>query len=184
MTDDLVTINRAPVMTLWAALVAERLGYSWPEALSLGKAVAGLNAQSKGRSLGVYGPPKETERSGPPKKAGLGEEFWVSVCGRPVPAIRAAEGVRAVTGDKPVQAEAVQRYLETKFGADLPRVQAALATLAARLGGDDLQQLAYELYERFRPAIPPGKRGWGQAGILDLGLVRGMAEEIGAQDEG
>ena len=33
----IVTINRAPVLTLWAAVVAERLGFSGDEALTLGK---------------------------------------------------------------------------------------------------------------------------------------------------
>jgi hypothetical protein len=42
-----VTINRAPVLTLWATLVAERLGYDEEAAPMLGKAVAGLNAQSR-----------------------------------------------------------------------------------------------------------------------------------------
>jgi hypothetical protein len=49
-----VTINRAPVLTLWAAVVAERLAYSHGTALTLGKAVTGLNAQSKGRRLGIF----------------------------------------------------------------------------------------------------------------------------------
>ena len=49
-----VTINRAPVLALWATVVAERLGFSRDEALSLGKAVTGLNAQSKGQRLGIY----------------------------------------------------------------------------------------------------------------------------------
>lgn len=39
-------INRAPVLTLWVVVVAERLGYDESAALTLGKAVAGLNAQS------------------------------------------------------------------------------------------------------------------------------------------
>jgi len=39
-----IYINRAPVLTLWAAVVAERLGFSRDEALTLGRAVAGLNA--------------------------------------------------------------------------------------------------------------------------------------------
>ena len=42
-----ISINRAPVMTLWAAVVAQRHGFTWEEALSLGKAVAGLNAQAR-----------------------------------------------------------------------------------------------------------------------------------------
>jgi len=45
-----ISINRAPVLTLWAAVVAQRLGFNEGEALSLGKALAGLNAQAKGRT--------------------------------------------------------------------------------------------------------------------------------------
>ena len=51
-----IEINRAPVLTLWATVVAERLGFGHKEALTLGKAVAGLNAQSKGRRLGIFHP--------------------------------------------------------------------------------------------------------------------------------
>ncbi len=43
-----ISINRAPVLTLWAIVVARRLGFRKVEALTLGKAVAGLNAQAKG----------------------------------------------------------------------------------------------------------------------------------------
>jgi len=56
MTERRIVINRAPVLTLWAATVAERLGFDQDEALSLGKAVAGLTAQSKGQRLGIYKP--------------------------------------------------------------------------------------------------------------------------------
>ena len=49
-------VNRAPVLTLWAAVVAEALGFEHDEALSLGRAVAGLNAYSKGVSLGLFQP--------------------------------------------------------------------------------------------------------------------------------
>ncbi len=41
-----VMIDRAPVLTLWAAIVAERLGFDKNEALTLGRAVAGLNVYS------------------------------------------------------------------------------------------------------------------------------------------
>ena len=60
-------INRAPVLTLLAAVVARRLGFD--EDLTLGKAVAELNAQAKGRRLGIFKPhedkanrARETER--------------------------------------------------------------------------------------------------------------------------
>jgi hypothetical protein len=57
-----VAVNRAPVLTLWAAVVARRLGFDEYEALSLGKALAGLNAQAKGRRLGVFKPHEEKAR--------------------------------------------------------------------------------------------------------------------------
>jgi hypothetical protein len=51
---DVVRINRAPVLTLWAALVVERLGFDRrTTALSLGQAVAGLSACANGVPLGV-----------------------------------------------------------------------------------------------------------------------------------
>ena len=64
-----VQINRAPVLTLWATVVAERLGYSRDEALTLGKAVAGLNAQSKGRRLGIFKPKEKVHLPTPGKAA-------------------------------------------------------------------------------------------------------------------
>jgi hypothetical protein len=62
MTERNILINRAPVLTLWAATVAERLGFDQDEALSLGKAVAGLNAQSKGQRLGIYKPGRKRSK--------------------------------------------------------------------------------------------------------------------------
>lgn len=64
-----VRVNRAPVLTLWAAVVAERLGYDRASALTLGKAIAGLNARAKGRRLGLYHETPEAERSGAPARA-------------------------------------------------------------------------------------------------------------------
>jgi hypothetical protein len=171
-----ITINRAPVLTLWATVVAERLGFDGDAALTLGKAMAGLTAQTKGRMLGIYKPGKGPE-GGPPKKFGLGEEFWVELCGRPVPAKNTDDGVRAVVKDKPIDPESVQRYLRQKFGADLAAAREAMAELAGAFEPEDLAERAYPLYERFRPKIPAGKRGWGAKGELDLAFVRSLAGE-------
>jgi len=70
-----IKINRAPVLTLWAAVVAQRLGFDWKAALTLGRAVAGLNAYSKGRALGIFHPaPRNSRRreksSGPGSACG------------------------------------------------------------------------------------------------------------------
>src|SRR5437016_14214047 len=93
-----VSINRAPVLTLWAAVVAERLGFDEDEALTLGKAVAGLNAQAKGRKLGIFKPQDEEAKKAREKEQG--EVFQVEVCRRPVPATSTDEGIRAVRGNQ------------------------------------------------------------------------------------
>jgi hypothetical protein len=112
-----ITINRAPVLTLWAAVVAARLGFDEDEALTLGKAVAGLNAQAKGRRLGIFKPHEEKPHKA--RKRERGEEFWIEVFGRPVPAINTDEGIRAVKGAEPIDPDGVRRYLQSKFGDDL-----------------------------------------------------------------
>jgi hypothetical protein len=174
MAGNIVRVNRAPVLTLWAAVVSETLGYETDEALSLGKAVAGMNAQSKGRRLGIYGPPKAQHR-GEPKKVGLGEDFWVEVCSRPVPVKKTEDGIRAVVKDKPIDPEKVRTYLEKKFGDDLDAVIAAMKELAESFDTEDLEEEAYGLYEEFRPQIARGRRGWGQKGDLDLDHIRSLA---------
>ncbi len=170
-----VLINRAPVLTLWGAVVAELLGFDPDAALTLGKCLAGLNAQAKGRALGIFGQPKRV-KGGPPKKAGLGEEFWVEICGRPLPARNTKDGIRAVVGAEPIDPAGVRRYLGQKFGDDLPAVRKAMAELAGSFDPDELRELALSLYERFRPQIPRGQAGWGAKGTLDLGQVRSLAK--------
>jgi hypothetical protein len=48
----LILVNRAPVLTLWAAVIAERLGQPADTALTLRRAVAGSAARVKARSIG------------------------------------------------------------------------------------------------------------------------------------
>ena len=171
-----VTINRAPVLTLWAAVVAERLGHDREAALTLGKAIAGLNAQSKGRRLGIYAPGEKggaTHAHKPgPREASPGA---VELMGRAVPAVKTREGLRAVHDGKPMSAESVERYLEEKFKDGLDAARDAMEALAKSLAPDDLAAQAFALYEHFRPEIPRGKRGWGAAGVLDLERIRALA---------
>ena len=164
-----VKINRAPVLTLWAAVVAERLGHSQAEALTLGKALAGLNAQSKGRRLGIYAPrpkgeaPAATEAKKPSES--------VELMGRQIPVVRTRQGLRAADKGEAMEPGAVRRYLESKFGDRLGDVQQAMAELAHSYPPAELAGRAYALYEEFRPQVPKGERGWGAAGDLDLSLL-------------
>jgi hypothetical protein len=165
-----ISINRAPVLTLWATVVAERLGLDRDEALSLGKAVAGLNAQSKGQSLGIY---HKSGKPGKPEARPRGS-FSVPLMGREVPAMKTADGVRAVTKGAPVSPESAQKYLESKLGPDLAAARRAMEELAKSFDPAVLAERAFGLYEKFRPAIPAGVRGWGAKGTLDLDLVRSL----------
>ena len=82
-----IAINRAPVLTLWASVVAQRLGFAEDEALTLGKALAGLNAYSKGRRLGILPPHEEkAKKHGRRSRAsGSGSRSWVNPCPPPTP---------------------------------------------------------------------------------------------------
>ncbi len=168
-----ISINRAPVLTLWAAVVAQRLGFDEDEALTLGKAVAGLNAQAKGRRLGIFKPHEEKAKKAREKERG--ERFLIEVLGRPVPATNTNDGIRAVRGNKPIDPDGVRRYLEDKFGEDLGAVRKAMTKLARAYKPQELAHDAYRLYERFRPSVPEGKKGWGARGELDLAVVEGLA---------
>lgn len=169
-----ININRAPVLTLWAIVVAERLGYDKETALTLGKAVAGLNAQSKGRSLGIYKKkseekPKE-ENLALTKVEGMKEKF-IELMGRGVPALQTTNGLRAVIKSEEIDPRSVEKYLQKKFGVDLDDATHAMEKLAKTFTPKQLEGKAYGLYEKFRPEIPVGAKGWGAKGELDLEYI-------------
>jgi hypothetical protein len=176
MTKKKVKINRAPVLTLWATVVAERLGFDHDAALTLGKSVAGLNAQAKGQRLGIFEKPKDQAVEEGSKAHKPDEQFSVPLLGRSVPAMQTLQGVRATAKGNSVDPGSVQRYLEQKFGQDLATVQTAMEKLAKAYKPDELAVRAYALYEKFRPAIPEGTQGWGAKGELDLDTIRALAK--------
>jgi hypothetical protein len=176
MANKKIKINRAPVMTLWAAVVAERLGYDEKTALTLGKAVAGLNAQSKGKKLGLYEEKTEAEKKEDKKKEKEADVKFVELLGRGIPAVKTPNGLRAAEKGKPIPSESVQAYLEQKFKDDLDETRKAMKKLAKSYTPKQLESKAYGLYEKFRPEIPEGKKGWGAKGELDLDYIRSLAE--------
>jgi hypothetical protein len=171
-----ITINRAPVLTLWAAVVAERLGYDRDAALTLGRSVAGVNAQLKRRALGMSEAPTPAEMAKRRREAKHDETVEIELLGRVVRAKHTADGMRAMERGRPSDPEAVERYLESKFGESLAAARAAMKALAAAIPPAELASHAFALYEQFRPSIPPGVRGWGAAGELDLARVRALAK--------
>jgi hypothetical protein len=169
-----IKINRAPVLALWASVVAERLGCSRAEAVTLGRAVAGLNAYSKGKSLGIFKPStekvKETRRGLP-----RDEIIHVDLLGRAVPTTLREGELRAVSKGKAIPPESVERYLEGKFGAAMEETREAMRSLSKAYKPGELAAQAYGLYVQFRPEIPRGKKGWGAEGRLSIDRIRRLA---------
>lgn len=175
MRSKTISINRAPVLTLWAAVVAERLGFDEDEALTLGRAVAGLNAYSKGVSLGMFQPSAKTVKERR-EKLKHGEQLTVDLLHRAVPVVRTKDGLRALSKDHPISPDSVRRYLQGKFGDALDVATAAMATLARSFSQQEIATRGYALYEKFRPEVPAGVRGWGAAGELDLSLIQDLGK--------
>ena len=108
---DTIQINRAPVLTLWAMVVAQRLGFKRDEALTIGKAVAGQTAHSKGTRLGIYEPTAKAIKEARAAKREETGVAYLSFMGRELPILNTDGGLRAVNADKPIKPESVEKCL-------------------------------------------------------------------------
>jgi hypothetical protein len=157
-------INRPPVLTLWAAIVAERLGQPEDTALTLGRAVAGSTARTIGREQSQADKNAETPL--------LRQEHVsapVFLLGKEIRLLPTEDGkLRVVDGDKPTSAEEVRRYLDRAFGKHLNAVRQAMELLAGRYEPAELNRIGFGLYEKFRPEAPPGSEGWGALSVLKV----------------
>jgi glutathione S-transferase len=78
-----IRVNRAPVLPLWAAVVAERLGHLPDTALSLASTVAGTAARAKARRLGLA-----EDRAPEDLRAVVAERRKVRLLGKDITGIR------------------------------------------------------------------------------------------------
>jgi hypothetical protein len=166
-------VNRAPVLTVWAAVVAGRLGHPPDVALTLGRAVAGASAQAKARRLGIADNDKGEERAAGERSAKAATAPIVRLLGR---GIAVADSGAALDKGKPASATGVRTYLTRAFGDRLGGVRAAMEALAASLPPDELTRVGFRLYGRFRPEVPEGVVGWGAKAVLDIGRIERAAE--------
>lgn len=166
-----VQVNRAPVLTLWAAVVAKRLGHPPELALSLAKTVAGGAARAKARRLDIAeenDDDKDRAEAGP---APLRQT--IRLLGREIALTHDKDGVvLALAGGKPEPARPVNAYISKAFGPHLAEVRKTMEVLAARYEPEELNRIGFRLYEQFRPDVPPDARGWGAKGVLDLERIR------------
>jgi hypothetical protein len=169
-----IKINRAPVLTLWAAVVAERLGHPPDTALSLSSAVAGTAARAKARRLGISEERDHTKeaKAAAPARA----QDTAQLLGKKIRLTHDADGVVLAEGEgKPAPAAPVRAYIAKAFGDHLAIVRKAMEDLAAQHEPEDLNRVGFRLYEHFRPEVPADVKGWGAKGELDLKKIRSAA---------
>ena len=142
----------------WALVLAEVLGFEHDEALTLGRAVAGLNTHLKG-SFPVALPATPTEIKEKRRKMHKKETMAIDLLNYAAPPKTTAEGLRALSGDSPTSPEREQKYLAGKLGDALKDVSMAMLELAKFLPPAQLAEKAYSLYEKFTHEIPSGKKG-------------------------
>ena len=163
-----IQVNRAPVLTLWAAIVAERLGHDADAAITLGRAVAGSSARAKARAIGLEEKREDGELRDTAKPA---PRQTVHLLGRDLPVVERNGNSYAFDHGKPAAPRPARAYVEKAFGEHLPAVRKGMEALADSLPPEELNRIGFRLYERFRPEVPAGAAGWGKKDVLDLKLI-------------
>lgn len=169
-----ITINRAPVLSLWSFVVARRLGHSQDTALSLAKAITGMSAYAKAKSLGLI-----EERDPDVGKRTMERERnqkFIVFMGRRISVANSPSGPLALKDGKAIQPLSAEKYITSKFCESRCAVYAAKVKLARSRPPAKLAKEAFHLYEEFRPSIPAGVAGWGEPGVLDLDKIERLAE--------
>lgn len=178
--DGVITINRAPVLDLWASCVAELVhpSLSWETCLSIGGAISTITAISKGRSIGTIEKPdpgeahaKKEKRKEKAAQGGYDEIEVMSFH------LNIDKDGHALVGGKPKKAS--EETLRKKFGGDeYSKARDTFRNAVKKWKGreEELDKQAFGFYEEFRPSIPPGQKGWGRKGQLRLQSVRDVVE--------
>ncbi|GAA6054998.1 hypothetical protein JCM3770_000486 [Rhodotorula araucariae] len=154
-------VNRAPVMTAWACVVAERLGFRRQEALSIAHVFTDLNATSKGVSLGIM--PAEAAKV----EVGPSQPF-VDILGRRVPVLSTQTGEwRAIAKGQVADPAKAFAYMRGAFRQQLGAVIGAMRLLADSFSPKELNEKGYGLYLDFRPEVD----GWGKKAELKMSTI-------------
>ena len=90
--------------------------------------------------------------------------------------MKTSQGLRAAIKGEEIDPQSVEKYLKQKFGDDLDDARTTMEKLAKAFTPKQLESKAYGLYEKFRPVIPEGTKGWGAKGELDLEYILSLAK--------
>jgi hypothetical protein len=170
------TLNRFPLLGLWAEEAARRLGYTGAEAEALGHAYAVLYA------IRARGKPKQPAEEKPAarKPAKRAKTETLRFCGDDLPVTRDADGhVRGLVGhEKPQTAASYRAAVAGKFPEGYhDRLRACFRRLfkqypPRRLDG----RLVYDLYDEWKKSCGVGR-------LVDLDKLLDWCEAHARPDE-
>lgn len=171
-----IVINRAPVLELWGACVAHLVhpDLSWELCLSIGSSVSTITAIAKGRSIGTIAQPDDNVDQNSKKKKDGEDLPTVSVMGFPM----SLKGNAVLVKGKPKTTR--EANLQRKFGeGGYEKVKEAMTEALGSWKGseEELDNKAFHFYEKFRPEVAKGQRGWGRKGELQLSKIREVSRK-------
>ncbi|KAJ9120328.1 hypothetical protein QFC24_005282 [Naganishia onofrii] len=195
-----VVTNRAPCMTAWAYIIAEKMGFDRLEALSLASTFTSVTSTRHALALGNIYTPEQTrdaqlEMDELPQPSGSGKrgrfsdggtggteegeqtgghsQPWVSIMKRS-PVIQRGDGTwRGVLKGMPVEPYRAHSYISKNFSQATPYVIGALRILAQSYTVEQLQEQGYGMYVSFRPDVA----GWGDRAVLYCSNIIDMIPE-------
>jgi hypothetical protein len=116
-------VNPAPVLALWATVVAERLGHTADTALALGHPVAGSFARIKARAIG-WEERKAKREADAPTIIKSPVTAPVLLLGKTIRLLPTEDDeLRAADGEQPAVPAPVQGYIAKAFGDHLAEVR-------------------------------------------------------------
>lgn len=115
-TPDVVVVNRAPVLTAWAAVVVHTMGHAWETALTVGKVLTTRFAQAKGQRLGIISA-NEAAATVSPDTWRWSSRNVITIMGEHV-SVRGTPGGPRALGDRGavLRAESVDEYVTVPPG--------------------------------------------------------------------
>lgn len=167
-TPETILINRSPVLTLWATIVARKLytKLDLSEALTLGSAVAAHIAKAKGTDLGIFSKGEMEDGQNQPKDNNNEEIF--ELLGVKIYAAKTDGGIRAMINGQIQDPHKTWALLKRRFQESLGFVMTKMEEAANSAGSpQELEVSAYRFYMHIRPNIPEGTKGWGAHGHLE-----------------
>lgn len=170
-------VNRAPVMTAWSFVVAERMGFQREEALSIATVYTEMNAISKGVSLGIYEGGKQQGR----EASKDGSQPYVDLMGRRIPLFQTSTSQwRALSEGSPVSPSAAYSYIKRSLQQTTPQIVGALRLLSQSYSPSEINQRGYSLYVDFRPEVG----GWGKRGEVRCEKILALRRKMPLPEAG